>query len=196
MTRTDIPHPASFKTGVRVLLLMLRAKDGGSAKTDRKATKKVVTQSPAEFDEALIELRSLWRPDERIYSTINARNLDKAIRLFRYRQLDADYFAIPDKHSFYLDLENRWIGCLKSPQAAAGSLFLFDIDADVPPAIHQTMTAKVAEWDVVDDYKTRNGRHVITTPFNPNILLNFDHKHGETAVRQCLHKNALMLWSY
>jgi hypothetical protein len=186
--RTDIKHPASFKDGVRVLLLMLRAKDGGSAKTDRKATKKVVTQSPAEFDEALSELRGMWRPDERIYSTINARNLDKAIRLFRYRQLDADYFATTDKHSFYLDLENRWISCLKDKAASVGSLFLFDTDQEREYETAFDELENVPGLDCITDYPTRNGRHIITRPFNPGLL--------SADVRIMLKKNALMLWSY
>lgn len=182
---------------MRVLLLMLRAKDGGSAKTDRKAVKKVVTQTPVEFDTALAELRARWQPDERIYSTVDARSIDKAVRLFKFRQLEADYFALADKQSFYLDLENRWISCLKDGKASTSSLFLFDIDGDNPQAtgIHNTVTAKVAEWDVVDDYVTRNGRHVITTPFNPSLLERFNPKDGKATI-DCLMKNSLMLWSY
>lgn len=193
---TNIDHPSMFKEGVRVLLLMLRAKDGGSAKTDRKATKKVITQSPAEFDEALSELRSLWQPDQRIYSTINARSIDKAVRLFKYRQLDADYFAVDDRNSFYLDLENRWVSCLKDSKAAIGSLFLFDIDNDNKDSsrIVDNLRSKPASilgkvfFSVVDDYATRGGRHIITTPFNPSTV--------EPYTQATLMKNALMLWSY
>src|SRR5688500_17611081 len=110
-TRVDVDHPASFKEGIRVLLLMLRSKYGGSAKTDRKATKKVVTQTPAEFDEALKELRSLWRPNERIYASVDARDLKKAIRQFQFRCLEANWFDEENRNNFYLDLENRWISC-------------------------------------------------------------------------------------
>lgn len=192
-SRVDIDHPDSFKSGVRVLLLMLRAKDGGSAKTDRKAVKKVVTTSPEEFEAELAALRSRWQPNERIYSTINARNIEKAIRIFRYRQLDVDYFATPDRQSFYLDLENRWISCLKDGKASNGSLFLFDIDGDNPQAsnIHQELVTRKAGFStfvLVDDYCTRNGRHVITEPFNPSTI--------STSARDCLQKNSLMLWSY
>lgn len=194
--RTDINHPASFKEGVRVLLLMLRAKDGGSAKTDRRATKKVVTQSAAEFDEALAELRSLWQPDQRIYSTINARALHKAQRIFNYRLLDAQYFAPADRDAFYLDLENRWISCLKDSQASAGSLFLLDIDGDevqrstLINGLYKVQQSILGNklFDVVDRYSTRNGEHLITTPFNPAIL--------PFPPKDILHKNALMLWSY
>lgn len=193
--RVDIDHPASFKEGVRVLLLMLRAKDGGSAKTDRKAVKKIVTQSPQEFDEALQELRGRWKETERIYASINPRNIGKAIRLFKYRQLDADYFASKDHQSFYLDLNNRWYSCLMDGKSSDSSLFLFDVDNDVPKGVHPTITAKVSEWEVLDDYPTRNGRHVITTPFNPAVLERFNPKDG-LATLKCLQRDALMLWSY
>ena len=187
---TNINHPPSFKEGVRVLLLMLRAKDGGSAKTDRRATKKIITKSPAEFDEALEELRSLWTTDQRIYSTINTCNIENAIRIFKYRQLDADWFADEDRHNFYLDLENRWISCLKSPQATKGSLFMFDFDNDMPEKtkLFRDFHIPTSNFDVVDTYATRNGHHVITTPFNPQLVV--------PEVRTILMKNALMLWSY
>lgn len=187
---TNIKHPSSFKDGVRVLLLMLRAKDGGSAKTDRKATKKIITQSAAEFDEALAELRALWQPEQRIYSTINSRSIDKAIRIFRYRQLDAEYFAEEDHHSFYLDLENRWISCLKDSKASLGSLFLFDFDNDMPgkTQLFHNFYIPTSLYNVVDTYATRNGHHVITTPFNPSEVA--------PELRAILMKNALMLWSY
>lgn len=189
-SRTDVDHPPSFKNGVQVLLLMLRAKDGGSARTDRKAAKKIITQSPTEFDEALVELRALWRPNERIYSTINPRSIDKAIRLFKYRQLDADYFAERDRNSFYCDLENRWISCLKDAKASLGSLFLFDWDFDIELQIPIAWLNDELErhTKVVEHYPTRNGRHFITEPFNPNLLAN--------AAKPLLHRNALMLWSY
>ena len=186
--RVDIDHPASFKEGVRVLLLMLRAKDGGSAKTDRKAVKKIVTQSPAEFDEALLELRGRWQENERIYSTICGRSIEKAIRIFKYRQLDADYFAPTDKESFYLDLENRWISCLKDGKASTESLFLVDLDFDTEPWAqkldHAILELQAKRLTFLDVYLTRNGAHIITMPFNPQ-LVSFP-----------VMKNSLMLWSY
>ena len=194
MNRTDISHPSSFKDGVRVLLLMLRAKDGGSAKTDRKATKKIITRSPAEFDEALEELRSLWQPDQRIYATINARSIEKAIRIFKYRQLDAEWFDEVDRHNFYLDLENRWISCLKDKSASVGSLFLFDIDNDLLDHEQIFDDLKMLRLDTealgasAYWYRTRNGWHFISKPFNPKL--------APLAAQPLLMKNALMLWSY
>ena len=196
--RTDIDHPASFTEGVRVLLLMQRAKDGGSAKTDRAAVTKVVTQSSTEFLEELAKLRGLWKPDYRIYSTINARSLDKAIRIFKYRQLDADYFAQSDREAFYLDLDNRWISCLKDNRAAAPrhNLFLIDIDIEGP---EDYPADDVRQWlqqlgHHVHDYKTRNGDHFICHPFNPAYFMNATKWAGK--LNDTIHKNALMLWSY
>lgn len=193
MTRVDIDHPASFKEGIRVLLLMLRAKDGGSAKTDRRATKKVITTSVEEFDAALSELRALHQPNQRIYSTIDPRDLQKAIRSFQFRMLEAQWFDEENRNNFYLDLENRWISCLKDPKSGRGHLFLFDLDedsADFESVYEEITNRKQGLFTpvVVDDYKTRNGRHLITMPFNPALVSN--------AARDCKHSNALMLWSY
>lgn len=183
---TNVDHPPMFKEGVRVLLLMLRSKDGGSARTDRKAVKKIVTTNPQEFDQALKELRAKWDEDERIYSTINPRNLEKAIRIFKYRQLDADYFATVDKEGFYLDLENRWISSLKDGKASSEQFFLVDVDevegVDVAGPIYKEIEERNL-W-VMDSYRTRNGQHIILKPFNPAI------------VSFPVMKNSLMLWSY
>ena len=187
---TNIDHPSSFKDGVRVLLLMLRAKDGGSAKTDRAAVKKVITKSAEEFDEALVELRSLWQPHWRIYSTIDARSISKAIRIFKYRQLDADYYATEDQHAFYLDLDNRWISCLKDGKSGTSSLFLFDFDNDLPDktTLFHHMHIPTKHFEVLDTYATPNGHHLITTPFNPAVV--------PDAISKILMKNSLMLWSH
>jgi hypothetical protein len=188
---TNITHPTSFKEGIRVLLLMLRAKDGGSAKTDRRATKKVITTSPEEFDEALTELRSILREGERIYSTVDPRDLQKAIRSFQFRMLEAQWFDEENRNNFYLDLENRWISCLKDPKSGSSQLFLFDIDDDNPHCddIKADIDRPVSQWDIVDKYPTKNGIHIITTPFNYPRLL-------EPETVKCRHANALMLWSY
>lgn len=188
MKRIDIEHPPSFKDGVRVLLLMLRAKDGGHARTDRKATIKIITSNPTEFDEALTKLRSYLTGEERIYSTINPRSVAKASRLFQYRVLDANYYAEADRINFYLDLDNRWISCLKDPRASTSQLFLVDCDHDSgwtrENVIKNLWRSGLDDSYVVDHYDTRNGSHVILKPFNP-AKVPFEVK-----------KNALMLWSY
>ena len=188
--RTDINHPSSFKTGVRVLMLMLRAKDGGSAKTDRRATKRFITRSEAEFDEALAKLRAIWTLDQRIYSTINPRNITKAIRLFKYRQLDAEYYAEADKQSFYLDLENRWVSCLNDGKSADESLFLFDFDDSMVGKSQHFPDFHIPTnyYQILDTYATRNGHHVITTPFNPAVI--------NSTTASILMKDSLMLWSF
>lgn len=178
-----------FKWGVRVLLLMQRAKEGGHARTDRKATIKRIVEGQAQFNEALEELREMWHEPLRIYSTINTRSVDKAIRLFKYRQLDADYFDPTDRQAFYFDMENRWISCLKDGKAKTSSLFLFDHDND--PGVGLNRLLKKLDFlqvQIVDHYTTKNGQHIITGPFNPNLL--------EDWMKALLHKDALMLWSY
>ena len=122
--------------------------------------------------------------------TLNSHQLEQGLK---YRQLDADYFALADKHSFYLDLENRWISCLKGPKAAGGSLFLFDVDADNPSATQVRDEIANHNQGIITpalehEYCTRNGKHLITAPFNPNTI--------SAAARECLHRDALMLWSY
>lgn len=188
--RVLLDHPDSFKEGVRILMLTQRGKDGGAAKPDRAPkTKKVITQSIEEFNIKLAELEEMRSDEERIYSTIDERDMDKGIRIFKERQLDADYYDIESHHSFYVDIWNRWISALQSPQARRGTLFLIDIDKDednsnVDFDTEMQKLIEIPNTECVYVYKTKNGFHLITTPFNP-ALTNLK-----------VQKNAMMLWAY
>ena len=186
--RTDIPHPEMFTCGVNVLLLMRRAKEGGSAKTDRSANMKRVVSGPEQFNDTLAEMRERLTEPFRIYSTVTPRDVDKAIQLFKYRQLDASFAGEDVERGFYVDIKNRWISCLKDPKASMRKDFLFDIDSDT--VNRENIIAEIEQkCEVLDAYYTKNGRHYITRPFNPTLLI-------EPGSHATLHKNALMLWSY
>lgn len=176
-----IEHPKVYKEGVRVLLRVTRNKDvpGGG---DR-SSKKMVSQSPEEFDEILQEMIAGAKEGERIYSTLDPRDVKKAIRIFKTRQLEADYYSEEDHKSFYLDVKNRWISSLMAPQARAGNKFLIDID---DPNDYEKAIAELAFNGTPPEYTytTKNGMHIITNPFNPKT------------VSFPVQKNAMMLVAY
>lgn len=181
-----LEHPPLFKEGVRILIRMTRNKDGAVGNVDRHA-KKIITRSPEEFDAAIEELVSTSQEGERVYSTVEARDVKKAIRLFKNRQLDADY----DGHieDFYLDIKNRWVSCLQNPRASSGTLFLFDCDdAETHLSVVNTLKERGHGEKILHDYPTKNGAHVITKPFDYTKLPPELHK--------VIHKNALILWAY
>lgn len=156
-----------FAEGVRFLCLIHRNKEGGE--TNNTKVKKYITHTPREFWEKvgiLLEMKRDSGLPYRIYSCVNARNLEKAIRQFKYEQLEADYYDTEQKHNFYYDIQNRWIGCLMQPKQKLDSLFMFDVDS----VDNSEALKALAGADIVKSYRTKNGWHVVTLPFNHTLV--------------------------
>lgn len=160
----DIPF---LSTGVRVLMCTLRSKEGGSNnRPDRHATKKVSMNS-REFEKTLSEMLADKKEGERIYVTINERDIEKAIRKFKEIQLENDYQSDYNRHQFYNDIRNKWISCLMKPTSKASSYFLIDIDEGETVTLDEAEAILEREAvSVIMKYKTKNGYHLITQPFN------------------------------
>lgn len=180
-----INHPDEFKTGVRVVMKLLRGKDGGLAKPDHHA-KKIITRSVEEWNDAVKELVASAEENERIYASVDERNVDKAIHEFKRRQLDADLYDEDSKYKFYVDVKNRFISCVMEPASRATKLFLIDCDTEEEfEEVEKKL--KTLPTSFLHTYKTKSGQHVITKPFNPNLL-------GEHAA--LVKQNAMMLVGY
>jgi hypothetical protein len=162
---------ARYVDGVNVLILIFRSKEGAkSANNDH--LQKIISDNPKKFKEALLSL--LDRKEKsglplRIYSSVNKRDISKAIRQFKYEQLDAEYYSAEDKNSFYLDIKNRFVGSLMKPSSRAETKFLIDVDDE---NAHSESLKKLAELNIqiFDVFKTKNGWHIITEPFNPALF--------------------------
>lgn len=176
-----------FTTGYRVLFLIHRNKEGGGGNNTK--VRKIITRNEKEYLESLTELLNECYYSElplRIYASLNERNFEKAIRQFKYEQLDADYYDQIQKENFYLDIKNRFIGCLIQPAQRKTSYFMFDVDGD-----WNTMDETLNELPndlIIKQYKTKNGWHIITQPFN-HTKCEFK-KHTE------FHKDGLLLLHY
>lgn len=178
-----IQHPNSYKDGARVLLLKGRHKDG----RHEQQTIMRVTTSVEQFERRINELANMALAGERIYASAGARSLDSAIRLFKERQLAADYDA--DPHGFYLRLEDRWASALSNPRSQAEKVWLFDCDNR--QEIEAVEAALEEHYDRPFEpyvYPSKSGWHTIVHPFNKGLL-------GDK-VRKLLHENAIMLWGY
>jgi hypothetical protein len=87
-----IEHPDRFKEGIRILHLLGRAKDSHMNKTHALR----ISNNKEEFDSNLSKLLSVGVSDLRIYASTSQRDLSKAIRLFKERQLAADFDQRPE----------------------------------------------------------------------------------------------------
>lgn len=184
MSIITIDHPQEFKEGVRILMRTLRSKEGGKLTGPDRVAEKLISKNAEEFDKCFAELMSRRVGQERIYSTVEARSLDKAIRIFKYRQLDAEYFDKESRDSFYVDIYNRWISALQNPGARSETYFMVDVDDGKDDYNKIQVEILKNNITLVHDYFTKNGRHVILKPFNP-ALVTFD-----------VQKNGMMLWVY
>lgn len=180
---------SQFTSGYRCLFLLQRHKEGGET-NNTKLTKRV-TRNPEQYYEALLSLISLKMDSElplRIYACVNERDFNKAIRKFKYEQLDADYYDQEQKENFYLDVKNRFIGCLMQPTQKAESFFLFDVDNDEGRDVAGEFLKVIDNDLIVFRYPTKNGWHFITEPFNYTKI--------ELPQSVELKKDALLLLDY
>jgi len=176
-----------FTNDLRVMFLILRHRDGG-ASNNTKVSKRIVSNKE-EFEEALTKflMAKSENPLLRIYLSANARDFKKGMRKFKHEMLDSDDFDDKSKKEFYFHIKDRFVGCLSQPCSQADSRFLIDIDN---LAMLGEVEGKLKELgvDVVIKYKTKNGAHIVTEPFNPNLF-------GPIKDVE-IKKNALMLISY
>ncbi len=177
-----IPHPESYMSGTRMLMLKSRYKDG----VDKQRTILRVSHSAEQFVKCRDDLLGMMRPNERIYASAGERDLSKAIRIFKERQLANDYDDDPGL--FYRTIETRWTGCLMDVKAQAGKVWLVDCDT-----AEDAEQAK-RELDRCYDrpippyaYASKSGMHMVVQAFDRSKLT--DH------VRSLIHENAIMLWA-
>lgn len=170
-----------FMSGVRVLMLSGRHKDNA----DKKRSIMRVSYDEEDYVKQRDSLISQAQPKERLYSSASIRDMSKAIRLFKERQLAADYDLAPEH--FYMGLEARWISCLMAVTSEARpKAWLWDCDTDEERA---TVQSYLSSKDICPyEYQTKNGTHFITKPFNREDI--------SADVKACLKTNALMLVGY
>lgn len=161
--------PDSFKEGIRGIVLLHRNKDGCIGNAQRKSIKKI-SRGVDEWTEIVQNFRELQQnsyPGHRIYASVNLRDMHKAIHEFRKRELEANYFEEPFRDWFYIDVMNNFFSCLMNPSARNTSYFLVDCDS-----AEEYNHAKIHLPNelIIHEYRTKNGHHIITHPYNPNEI--------------------------
>ena len=183
-----------FSDGIRMIMLCQRNKEGRDTNKTYRASLKKITTNKEEFIKVFEEFQEIKSKSDkplRIYSCVNKRDIDKGIMNFKREQLETDYYNKESRDNFYFDIKNRWISCLMKQNARAETLFLIDIDdliCDNQPHI-ELIDSHLIEIgaEIVAKYPTKNGIHIITKPFNPNL---FNSEFGE------IKKDALLLLDY
>ena len=181
----------NFTDGTRIIMLTQRSKEGGKSDNPDRVSKRKISSNRIEFEsilEEFLEIKNLSPKKQlRIYSSVNERNFEKGIREFKRQQLEADYYDNESKCKFYLDIKNRFLGSIMKPSSRAETFFLIDCDDLTRKTIGKAIDEVDAITDVVLHYRTKNGYHIITKPFNPNL---FNKTIGE------IKKDALLLLDF
>lgn len=179
-----------FTHGYRTLLLIHRAKEGAT-KANNSHLKKYISRNHDEFVQKLYRLLYLKQNSKdplRIYSQVNARDFEKGIREYKERQLEADYYSIEDKHAFYIDTHDRFVSAFSKPSCRIETYFIIDCDSVLE---HETILCELADKGlndkIIQQYPTKNGWHLVTQPFNPNLVPNTKYK---------INKDGLLLLAF
>lgn len=166
-----------YMSGVRLMMLILRAKDGGvSDNPDRHADKRIVNGKD-EWLKTYQDMMDKCSEGYRIYSSVNERDFTKGVRELKRRQLDIDYSTEDAMFHFYRDIKNQMISCLAVPSSRKETKFLIDLDSEEDLTRFNEVYGK---WEnppkILDTFPTKNGYHVIMEPFNPALLEGFQVK--------------------
>lgn len=179
--------PDEFTQGVNVLMLIDRGVQN-SNKGSKRWINKIISTNQDEFHSAaekLIELQShIGNPDIRLYSSINPRKMQKAIKLFKHNQIDLND---DNETKFYRRINDSFCSCLMQPECRDRNLFLLDCDSKDTAEVNSFLVTNLG-IRMHYQYQTPSGWHFIVEPFNPAICA--DMKTFE------VKKDALMLLNW
>jgi hypothetical protein len=159
-----------FSDGIRVILV-----------TNRKGNEKFfISRHRQEFEQYIKEEYEKLKDGFRIYSTVNKRNLEKAIRVFKEKQLKADYIE-QLKNPFYTRIERYFVSSLMIPSSRDEKQYLIDID-DLGIENEIQTILKNNSVEKIFEYNTVTGKHIIVKPFDARLIKESDkvqiHKDG------------------
>jgi len=179
-----------FMWGTRVLLLLRRHKEGGHNKEHQRRRAREVVHQPDQMKKALVKLLMLKamypESDYRIYMSASPRDLRKAEMKFKQEQLLIDFEDGENKRYFYENFEEKWISALMASKPLKGEC-RFVLDVDVPDDGDHLKWCAANGTEIVFKYRTKNGWHIVTKPFNTET---YPPELGE------VKKDALLLLAY
>jgi len=161
-----------FTSGIRMLLLLQRTKDGGNANDEEKRVfDSYITFSTEEFKSKLknlLILKHFQKVPTRIYVSANPRNLKKVIKYIELALVEAHYADDVCAKSVRTKLIRNPRHFLMQQANKDSSLFLLDLDDEDDKDIMGIALQRIAELDIeeVMRYRTKNGWHIVVKPFN------------------------------
>lgn len=175
-----------FMDGVRVVMLLNRGIQN-SNKGSKRWINKIITTNKGEWIDAVSKLLEMQHylnnPDIRLYSCLNDRNIDKAINMFKHKQID----LLDDmKLRFYSKIIDSFASCLMKPENKLSKYFLLDIDQKDVSETENFISKHSLK--VVHYYPSKSGWHYIVEPFNVKL--------AETCKTFEVKKDALLLVNY
>lgn len=182
---------SKFMEGTRVLLLICRTKDGGHNKEFHRRVLTLVSHTKEQLIKNIKKCLAIKEVSEdalRLYMTCNSRNIEKAERLFKIEMLEMDFQSKENKEIFYRRLEGNWVSALMKPGSRETKYFLLDVDNVEGKDMLDEHIKELSLMGVhiIQVYKTKNGHHIITEPFNPA-----EYKYSEV-----INKDGQLLLSY
>lgn len=160
-----------YKKGLRVLMLIHRKKDGGPAGCDREAIRRL-SRDEGEFDKVYAELKEIKDASQsqyRIYCSVNARDVMRAIRMFKIEQVELEGQSIHHQIYFYTNADRKFLSCLCKYNCCVTKWFLIDLDTKDVLDVARAVTCLEEVTTILDMRETLNGWHVITEPYNPAL---------------------------
>lgn len=157
-----IPH--IFTNGIRELLIIDR---NDKNKCHMRTLLTTSHQYTTEIPKFIEWCNSQSNESMRVYLSINERDLTKAIYELKHQMLQWDYAGSEIQ---FLSLDKTFRHILMQPHQRKTKYFLVDIDTtdkNVITDINRFLIDHKIEQ--VHSYKTPNGFHFITKPFNPNL---------------------------
>lgn len=161
--------PLLFMEGIRELMIIDRA-------DKNKCLRRILLTNPYEHNlyipEFIVEATQYPGEKVRVYLSVNSRSIRKAIRKFKYREIDIscsnDEIQIKQ---FYLELNYQFRHILMQPAQRETKYFLLDVDSKNIlhlSAVESFLGQKNIK--IINSYETPNGMHFITEPFNMHEL--------------------------
>jgi hypothetical protein len=161
-----------FTDGARMILLLQRKKDGGSNDEDRRVFESYITYSREEFKiklKNLLWLKTMSKLPLRVYLSVNSRDMKKVVRYIKTSLLEADYADEVTRENTHKKLLRNPRHFFMQQTCKASSYFILDIDDGEDDEMGKALE-RMSELKVVEilRYRTKNGWHIVTEPFNPN----------------------------
>lgn len=161
-----------------VLCILSRKKNNEGMADSQQIMKRRLIFSPSDVESAYSELKAeaeALNLDFYMYISVNPRSLKKALNRYIKTLLDLNLQIDTDLTALrrFRKLSGEWYSALESPSSRAGRLFLLDLDVkDNLPFLLQIL--EVAQVKVHTINETRNGFHIITSPFDfPHYFKDF-----------------------